>query len=95
MDELVEQHLEARRIVSEHGRGGLEARHIAVVVGAEDVDGRVEAALELVLHVGDVGREVEERAVGRADQRPVLVVAVRGRARPQRPLRLVGLEPGQ
>ena len=47
---------------------------VAVVVGAEHVDQQVEAALELVAVVGDVGGEVGRRAVG-ADQDPVLVVA--------------------
>src|SRR6185503_19067074 len=45
------------------------------------------AALELVADVGDVGREVEIRAVGRAHERTVLVVAVRASASPERPVR--------
>ena len=39
-------------------------RHVAVVVGAPDVDHAVEAALALVLVVGDVGREVGVLARG-------------------------------
>src|SRR3954465_6256064 len=46
-------------------------RHVAVVVGAEDVDQAVEAALQLVPVIGDVGRQVGRLAVG-ADQHPVL-----------------------
>ena len=46
-------------------RGPLEAGHVAVVVGAPDVDDPVEAPDgELVPVVGDVGREVGVEAVG-------------------------------
>ena len=63
---------------------------VAVVVGAEHVDQALEAALELVPVVGDVGGEVGRLAVG-ADQDPVLVVAEVGRAQPERALALVGV----
>ena len=61
-----------------------------MVVGAEHVDQAVEAALDLVLVVGDVGGEVRRRA-GRALEHPVLVVAEGLRAHPQRALGLVGV----
>ena len=65
MHELVDEHLDAVRVVAEHRRGRLETRDVAVMVGAEHVDRAVEAALELVLDIRDVGREVEVRAVRR------------------------------
>ena len=51
-------------------------RDVAVVVGAQRDDEQVEAALELVLGVGDVGGEVR-RLAGRALEDAVLVVAER------------------
>ena len=46
----------------------LQAGHMAVVVGAPDVDGLVKAAdLQLVAVVGDVGGEVGVEAVGAAE----------------------------
>ena len=59
-----------------------------VVVGAPDVDQLVEAAAELLGDVADVGGEVGRLAV-RADDHPVLVVAERRRAEPQRAVLLV------
>ena len=61
-----------------------------MVVGAPDVDQPVEAALELVEVVGDVRGEVRVLA-GRALEDAVLVVAVLGRAQPQRALGAVRL----
>ena len=90
--ELVDEHLDAFGVVAEHRRGRLQARDIPVMIGAEDVDRAVEAALQLVPHVRDVGGEVEVRAVFGANQRPVLVVAVRARPCPQGPLGLVCVE---
>ena len=69
---------------------GVHARDVAVVVGAPDVDQPVEAALALVEVVGDVRRQVRGLA-GRALEHAVLVVAVRGRAQPQRALGAVAL----
>ena len=65
------------------------------MVGAEDVDRPVEAALELVHEVGDVRRAVRRRAVFRAKEDPVLLVAVRGRPRPERAVLLVRVETRQ
>jgi hypothetical protein len=95
VDELVDQHLDPLRVVAEHRGGRLEPSDIAVVVRAEDIDREVEAALELVAHVRDVGGEVQVRPVGRTNERAVLVVAVGARARPDRPLGLVGVEARQ
>ena len=58
------------------------------MVGAPDVDEVVEAAAELLGHVADVGGEVGRLAV-RAEDDPVLVVAERGRAEPDRAVLLV------
>ena len=65
------------------------------MVGAENVDRAVEAALELVHEIGDVRCPVGGRAILRAQEDAVLVVAVAGRARPQRTVLLVGVEPRQ
>ena len=59
----------------------LHPRHIAVVVGAPDVDDPVEAALQLVHVVGDVGGEIGGLAVV-AHHHAVLLVAVVGGAKP-------------
>ena len=52
----------------------LDALDVAVVVGAQDVDAAVEAAVELVLVIGDVRGEVRVAAIG-LDEHAVLVVA--------------------
>ena len=91
---LLEQHrelhqldLQPRRIQAEPLRGGLQARDVAVVVGAEDVDRALEAAVELVQQVGDVGREVGGHAV-LAHHHAVLLVAEGGGLEPQRAVAL-------
>src|SRR5436305_339872 len=61
-------------------------------VGSANVDRAVEATLELVHEIGDVRRAVRGRAVVRAQEHPVLVVAVRRRARPERAVLLVRVE---
>ena len=68
--------------------GDPHARHVAVVVGAPDVDGTVVLAADLVDVVGDVRRVVGPLAV-RAPQHAVLVVPVGGGAQPQRAVVLV------
>ncbi len=85
MDELHDQQLQVLRVAAERLVGGLHPRHVAVVVGAPHVDLAIEAALALVLVVGDVRGEVGVLAAG-AHQHAVLVVAVVGRAQPQRAL---------
>ena len=92
MDELVQQRFEPIGVVAEHRGRRLQARDVAMVIGAEHVDEPVEPARELVAYVRDVCREVEKAPVRGADQRAVLVVAVRRRASPHRPLGLVGVE---
>ncbi len=57
----------------------LHALDIAAMVGAPDVDHHGEAALELLLVIGDVGREIGVGAVG-LQQRAVDVVAEGGGA---------------
>ena len=70
------------RPLGRHAEGshtGLHARHVALVVGAPDVDDAVEVAQdELVVVVGDVGGEVGRDAVA-AHQHVVLVLAQRAR----------------
>src|SRR5205809_101308 len=55
VDHLVEEHLHPLGAVAEHPGDGRVPVARAVVVGAEDVDRPIEAALELVDEVGDVG----------------------------------------
>jgi hypothetical protein len=81
--ELHQQHVEPLGVVAERGQRGLHARHVAVVVGAPDVDDALEAALELVHVIGDVGGEVGGLAV-LAHHDAVLLVAEGGRAEPER-----------
>ncbi len=76
-------------IAAERLVGGLHPQHVAVVVGPPHVDLPLEAALALVLVVGDVRGEVGVLAGG-AHEHAVLVVAVLGRAQPQRTLAAVG-----
>ena len=59
----------------------LQARHVAMMVGAPDVDQLGEFTLKLVAMIGDVGGEVSQLAVA-LDHRAVLVVAELGRAIP-------------
>ena len=92
-DPLVDHDLHALGVVAERLRRAAQAHHVAVMVGAPDVDQMVEAALELVDHVRGIGAEVRVPAV-RAHERPVLVVAERGRAEPDRPLGLVRVPRG-
>ena len=88
--ELEQRHDQAVRVGALRRDDGLEAHDVAVVVGAEDVDELVEAAVQLVPVVGDVGGEVGRLAAG-LHERAVLLVAreLRG-AQPQRALALVG-----
>src|SRR2546422_762394 len=80
--ELHQRDLEPARVQAESLERSLHARHVAVVVGAPDVDHAVEAALELVEVVGDVGGEISVLAV-LAPHHPVLLVAERARSKPQ------------
>src|SRR3954467_12269872 len=92
VDHLVEEHLHPLRVVAEHPRDCRVPVAGAVMIGPEDVDRAVEATLELVHEVGDVGRAVGGRAVFRAKEHPVLVIAVRRRARPKCAVFLVRVE---
>jgi NAD/NADP transhydrogenase alpha subunit len=84
-DELHDEQLEAVGPPAERLERGVHAVDVAVVVGAPHVDEQVEAALALVLVVGDVRREVRVVARGALDD-AVLVVAELGRAQPERAL---------
>ena len=75
MDELHDQQLQVPRIAAERRVGGLHPRHVAMMIGAPHVDLALEAALALVLVIGDVRSEIGVLAVG-ANQHAVLVVAV-------------------
>ena len=90
VDHLADEHLDGVGVVAQRRRGGLQAGDVTVVVGAEHVDAQVEAAVELVLRVGDVAGDVGGVAV-RLDDHAVLVVAVVGRLQPPRAVVLVEL----
>ncbi len=89
--ELHEHDLQAAGAVqAERVQRVLQARHVAVVVRAPDIDDAVKAALlELVAVVGDIRGEIGVEAV-RAAQHVVLVRAESGRAQPQRAVLLIG-----
>ncbi len=91
MHQLVDQHLERLAWATEHLGERLQPGHVAVVVGAEHVDEPVESLRVLPAHIGGVGGEVRRRPV-RANEHTILLVPVGGRPRPQRPVRLVGVE---
>ena len=91
MDELVDEDLERVALLAEHLGERLQPGDVAVVVGAQDVDQAIEASRVLSANVGGVRRVVARRSV-RADEDAILVVAVRARARPDGPLRLVRVE---
>ena len=85
-DELADEHLDVLLgVIARSARERLEPVHVAVVVGAEQVDLVREAAVALVQVVGGVGGEVGVLAVRAADD-AVLVVAEVGRAHPYRAL---------
>ena len=77
-------HLERFGRLAHRREPGAHARDVAVVVGAEDVDQLVEAALALVEVIGDVGGEIGVLAV-LAHDHAVLLVAELGRAEPVAP----------
>src|SRR2546430_7275619 len=81
--ELHQRNLEPARVQAESLERSLHARRVAVMVGAPDVDHAVEAALELVEVVGDVGGEISVLAV-LAPHHAVLLVAERAGSKPQR-----------
>ena len=81
VDQLGDDDLQLVGVVAQRLDGGLQPRHVAVVVGAPDVDEQLEAPGELVPVVGDVGQQVRVLTVG-LDDDPVLVVAVVGRPQP-------------
>ena len=90
--ELNDQHLERVGRVPERLHRRLHARHIAVVVGPEQIDHAVGGAELHVVVVRDVHREIRHLAV-RAAQHAILVVAhlltERGRPEPERAFVLV------
>ena len=90
VDEPHDQRLEHVGIGAERGDRCPHSRGVAVMVGAEHVDQPLEAALELVAVVSDVGGEVGRFPVG-ADQDSILVVAEVAAAQPQRPVAAVGV----
>ena len=83
LDQLADQDLDVGVRVVAGARGDrAQPVDVAVVVGAEQVDAQVDAALALVDVVGGVGGEVGQLAVG-LDQDAVLVVVEVGGAQPR------------
>ena len=74
--------------MAEHVSDRLNALDVAMVIGAEDVDAAVEATVELVFVVGDIGREVSVGTVCLYEH-AILVVAEIGRPEPDRAVLLV------
>ena len=93
MDELVEEHLDALGVVAEHPGDRRVPVARAVVVGAEHVDRPVEAALELVDEVDDVGCAVGRLPGLGAKDHAVLLVSVGGGPGPHGAVLLVAVHP--
>jgi len=86
-DLLGDQHFDRAAAAVGVGQGA-QARDVAVVIGTENIDHAV-GALQLVVVVGDVVREIGRASVG-ADDHAVFVVAAFGRAQPERAVFVVG-----
>ena len=63
-DELVDDRADGRDVVAERLDRGDDLLMLGDVIGAEDVDDQVEAALELLDVIGDVGRAISRLLVG-------------------------------
>ncbi len=83
--ELDQRHLQLRRIASERRDGSLHPRNVPVMVRAPHVDHQFEPALQLVVVIGDVRREIGIQAVLALDD-TILVVAERSGTEPARPV---------
>ena len=92
-DQLAEDDLQPVGVVAQGLHADLEPGHVAVVVGAPDVDEAVEAPLELVAVVGDVAQQVGGVAA-RLDQDLVLGQAEGGGPQPDGAVGLVGVAAG-
>src|SRR5207249_4273586 len=77
VNELVDEHLDLLRIVPERRRERFQPGDVAVVIGTENVDEPLEAALVLPERVGCIAREIRWPSIG-ADEYAVLVVPERG-----------------
>ena len=77
--QLADLDVERRGAVGHRLHRRLHALDVAAVIGAPDIDHRVEAAAELVAVIGDVGGEIGPRAVGFLEW-PVDIVAELGGA---------------
>ena len=71
LDQLHQQDIELVAVVADGVHRALEAHDMTVMVGAPDVDQLLEAAVEFILVIGDIGGEVGGVAVA-ADQHIVL-----------------------
>ena len=97
MHKLVDQDLDPLGVVSQHPSDRRVPVAGAVVVGSEHVDGTVEAALELVGEVENVGGAVGRPPAPfrRANQDSIVVVAVLRRPSPDSAVLFVGVQAGQ
>ncbi len=87
-DELDEQDLQGLGLVTQRLHGRPHARHVAVVIGPDEVDEPVGGGELHRVVIGDVDAEVRQLAV-RAPQHAVLVVPEERGAEPQRAVLLV------
>ncbi len=76
-DELHELDLEIVARVAHALETRTQARHVAVMIGAEDVDQVIEAAFAFLVMIGNVGSEVGLRAVLANDDTVFLVAKIR------------------
>ena len=90
VDELPDDDLEGAGPPGEDLDGRLHARHVPVMIGAPDVDEVLEAPLQLVLVIRDVGGEVGRPPVA-PDEHPVFVVTSRGGPQPDGAALPIGL----
>src|SRR5271166_5576862 len=73
-----------------HLRYRLQPSNVPMVIRAENDNKAIEAAIEFVAHVGDIGGEIRRLAVGAQDD-PVFVVAELSGLHPERALSLLGV----
>ncbi len=81
LDHLDQHHLQSVGIVTQALHRRLQARHIAMMIGAPDIDQFGKLTLKFVAMIGDVGGEISQLAVA-LDHRAIFIVAELRRAKP-------------
>ena len=86
-DELVDDGADRSRVVAERSDRSDNVLVLGNVVGAEHIDDQIEAALQLVDMIGDIGGAIDRLAIGPGtDQNAVLGQSKRLAAKPHRAL---------